>query len=170
MWKNVSFCSPGKFMLATWQLCAGTLFCLVRVGIGDEAPLAISWFLHCNKIFMKASRHEFMWLTPPPPLLWGHFFPRCFLSNPNERFLCLTDDSFRLHSMNVQWKNKILTFWLGENFRMVQTYIAVSIYRLSPGRKEQVRSIYRDTPSSGTTSSPSAFSRRSSRSSTSLLW
>lgn len=155
MWKNVSFCSPGKFMLATWQLCAGTLFCLVRVGIGDEAPLAISWFYI---------------VTNPPPLLWGHFFPRCFLSNPNERFLCLTDDSFRLHSMNVQWKNKILTFWLGENFRMVQTYIVVSIFRLLPGQNGQVRSIYRDTPSSGTTSSPSVFSRRSSRSSTSLLW
>lgn len=168
MWKNVSFCSPGKFMLATWQLCAGTLFCLVRVGIGDEAPLAISWFYIVIKSSWKLLDMK-SWLTPPP-LLCGHFFPRCFLSSPNERFLCLTDDSFRLHSMNVQWKNKILTFWLGENFRMVQTYIVVSIFRLLPGQNGQVRSIYRDTPSSGTTSSPSAFSRRSSRSSTSLLW
>lgn len=156
------FVVQGNLCWLQWQLCAGTLFCLVRVGIGDEAPLAISWFYIVIKSSWKLLDMK-SWLTPPPHCFEAISFPDVF-------FPILMRDSFRLHSMNVQWKNKILTFWLGENFRMVQTYIVVSIFRLLPGQNGQVRSIYRDTPSSGTTSSPSAFSRRSSRSSTSLLW
>lgn len=119
MWKNVSFCSPEKFM-SLHDSCVHYFF-LVRVGIGDEAPLAFSWFYIVIKSSWKLLEKN-SWLNTP--LLWGHFFHRCFFFQSwwevplcNRWFLQI---KARSHSMNVQKHNIILTLWLGDNFRMVQ--------------------------------------------------